>query len=198
MVIFRVAKLKLPAREVVLKRQAARMHKASWRERARCARRVEVLAGWCSVWLLAFGSLGSRPRRMRTLVQVSLRFMHNACSSSRHTTPCKHASFPIKVQVTIQGCKVDGWMDVGCRLPSTDRLVKEQHDSLHSTQPTRLQLAKCQPSTALFLRLSRRLAAWPVGGTVYECRVTNRPTGPRETDSVQTLCSNSVRSIPPS
>ena len=162
MVIFRVAKLKLPAREVVLKRQAARMHKASWRERARCARRVEVLAGWCSVWLLAFGSLGSRPRRMRTLVQVGL------CMHFVETHHTLQASFPIKVQVTIQGCKVDGWMDVGCRLPSTDRLVKEQHDSLHSTQPTRLQLAKCQPSTALFLRLSRRLAAWPVGGTVYE------------------------------
>ena len=187
MVIFRVAKLKLPAREVVLKRQAARRHKASWREKeVRASRRG--FGRVVSVWLSALGSLGSRPRRMRTLVQVGL------CMQFVETRHTLQASFPIKVQVTI-----GGWMD-GCWLPTAEhRQARERTTRLPSLLATyKAALAKCQPSTALFLRLSRRLAAWPVGGTVYECRVTNRPTGPRETDSVQTLCSNSVRSIPPS
>ena len=81
------------------------------------------------------------------------------------------ASFPIKVQVTI-----GGWMD-GCWLPTAEhRQARERTTRLPSLLATyKAALAKCQPSTALFLRLSRRLAAWPVGGTVYECRVTNRP-----------------------
>lgn len=81
------------------------------------------------------------------------------------------ASFPIKVQVTIQGCKVDGWMD--------DRLVKELHDSLHSTQPARLHLPNANHANRQRPYFFAFHAGWPPGRWVVQFRL------------------HSVRSIPP-
>ena len=148
-------------------------------------------------WLLALSAAG-RAGCEPALVQVRLCIMHAVRRDTPHLAKLQ-ASFPIKVQVKFT-IELRGWMD-GCWLPTSlptaehrqVRLVKEQHGSLHSTQPT-VQGCTCQMPTVNGLISSPftrfRLAAWPVGGTVYECRVTNRPTGPRETDSLSAFNSS--------